>query len=464
MVDDDGELVNPFTVDGNGVFIRGDLITTGSIVSAMLAANSVTGVQIYAQSNIAIGDGGMFRAEDGSFAVVTSGTETVFVMGDEGTVDSLGGISSLANYVKFTGRDIEFRRYLEGGQRLYKSLKRFETGWAENGDWVELPGYWEAEPKIQLSPRNLTCFDHSSPSVNQALNMEVVNVRVKSGHTNVYEFQANARLVIAAGTSDFAVGLSDSESSDTGTAQTAAYTTPAYCTAATISYKIKAVKPTGTVNQYQRRSVLLKVYVDSVQAASRTIDVGETVDFLTGTISVSGLTSSATGHDIYLTATASDVTGTFMTGDVVYDYPEPPPSASTTYNEPGSVPESFVAPVPAAMGSEWTFLNYTVSFTMSAVGHVSVGGAVNSLAATSGSYTTGSLSPAQFYGAWSGPIGGPYTYTSTTLLTVTVVGNWRKPQTSTDTINTEVEFTSVSVTLAGANVLAEGTVNYSAVQ
>lgn len=51
-----------------------------------------------------------------------------------------------------------------------------------------------------------------------------------------------------------------------------------------------------------------------------------------------------------------------------------------------------------------------------------------------------------------------------TLTGVTVTAYWRKPQTSTDSINTVVEFSSVSVTLSGANVLAEGTVNYTAVQ
>ncbi len=252
--------------------------------------------------------------------------------------------------------------------------------------------------------------------------------------------------------------------SDAGTAQTAAYTTPAYCTAATVSYRIKAVKPTGTVNEFKRRSVLIKVFVDGTQKASKVVDVGENVEFLSGTVSVSGLTSSASGHDIYLTATASDVTGTFMTGDVVYDYPEPPPSASQTYNEFGSTPESFVAPVPTDLGSEWTFLGYTISFSLSEPGHVEIDGEWNTLAATSGTLSTSSLSPAYFYGMYSGPLGGPYSYSGTTLQTVTVTGNWRKPQTSTDTINTEVEFTSVSVTLSGANVLAEGSVNYSAIQ
>ncbi len=117
-VDDDGELIFPFVANADGVSIRGDLIATGPLWRPSLAAGAVTGDKIHSQSDISVGNGGMFRAEDGSFAVVTSGSETVFAMGDEGTVDSKGGISSLKNYVKFTGRDIEFRRYLEGRNGL----------------------------------------------------------------------------------------------------------------------------------------------------------------------------------------------------------------------------------------------------------------------------------------------------------------------------------------------------------
>jgi hypothetical protein len=461
------------TVDGEtAVGINGNLFVDGAILAKHLDGDIINGAFLSASAQIQLGAGGLLRMEegaklfagDGNFLLDTTGV-TRLMMGEDGALDVLGGVAVGKDYTKYTGVDIEFYRWMEGEHRLFKSLKRVDTGWAENGSTVPLDGFWESAPQIHLSPRNMMCFAKSSPTVDQALNMEVTAVELQPGHTNKYQFTANARLVIAAGVSDFPVGLSGSVSTDTGTAQTATYTTPAYCTGAVIGYKIKAVKPTGLVNQFQRRSVVLKVYVDGVQAASRTISVGETVEYLTGTINVTGLTSSGTGHTIYLTAVASDYTGTFMVGDVVYDYQST--SDSSTYNEYGNSPESFSPPSPGSPGAGWEFLSYQVSFALSDGGNVSVGG--NSGSGSSGSFTTYSLSPATFNGPY-GCVTDPYSgeqvcsYTGTYLTSVLVTAYWRKPQTSTDSIDTEVVFDTASVTLAGANLLAEGTVNYMAME
>lgn len=475
-VNDDGELIFPFVVNGDGVDIRGDLIATGSIVGSKIAAGAITGEQIHSESKITVGDGGMFRAEDGSYAVVTSGTETVFVMGDEGTVDSVGGISSLSNYVKFTGRDIQFMRYMEGEQRAYKALKRFDTGVATNGQWTPLNGFWEAEPEIQLSPCNLTCYDADSPNADQSLNMQVTEIRLKDDHTNVYEFKANARLVKAAGTYGVTVGLSDTKTSAQGVepdmAQTSAYQTDAECTALDIQYSVQSVKSTGVVSWYDRRQVLLRVMVDGVQAASRLIDIGETLDAVSGSIEVT--CSSAGVHDVYLTALGSDASGDdFRIGDPVYVYADPEAPAYPNVQSTGGDAESFTPPTPTHPGTGYELLNYTIEFTLDDEGKVFVGGNsanVNSSSGGSASFTTSSLSSAYVDGhltsTYTEPITGikHYYYSSPTLTAITVTAHYRKEDTTTSGGMTSVIFQTATVTLSSANVLATGTVNYLAIQ
>lgn len=469
------------TVDGEtAIGINGNMFVDGTILTKHLDGDIINGAFLSASAQIQLGTGGLLRMEegaklfagDGNFLLDTTGT-TKLLMGEDGALDILGGVAVGKDYTKYTGADIEFYKWMEGEHRLFKSLKRMTTGYADNGATVPIDGYWDAAPQVHLSPRNLKTFDKSSPSVDQALNMEVTTVRLQTDHTNKYEFEANARLVIAAGTSDFTVGLSDSEETDTGTAQTAAYTTPAYCSAATISYKVRAAKPEGTVNTWQNRQVVLKVYVDDVEEASRTITVGDTIEYLTGTISVYGLTADENTHDIYLTATASDVSGTFMVGEVVYDYQTSQSSASFNVYSSDSIGAKDVTLIlPQSPGAGWAV--YDATYTVNYSGYYCPssypaddpsGGGLRTTTSdwikASRSSSSVSESRSSIYQGWKWHCYGD---AYGTLTGVDITAHWRKPRISTDSISTEVAFDSVSVTLTGANTLAEGTVNYVAME
>lgn len=495
----------PFIIGSVGgvstVGINGDLLVDGSVATKHLDSEIITGAFLSASAQIQLGTGGLLRmmegaklyAGDGNFLLDTSGT-TKLLMGEDGAIDSLGGVAVGKNYTKYTGADIEFYRWMEGGHRLFKSLKRMTTGFAENGTTVLLDGFWEAAPQVHLSPRNLKTFDKNSPSVDQALNMEVTTVELQPGHTNKYQFSANARLVIAAGTSDFPVGLTDSTSLDTGTAQTVAYRTPAYCSGATISFKVKAIKPTDTVNTFQRRSVVLRVYVNGSQKAARSVDVGETIEYITGTISVSGLSSYSSGHDIYMTATAYDESGTFMVGDMVYDYTTTSSSKSYTdpeahagcaangYPDGESDSDSDTFPVPySSAGSGWEAykVRYSANYTKrtSDGSNASASAGCNLFSTSDGdgnstveerSSPVTSARVSASASAWCSGVGLDTWCGSASAMiqihSITAQIYWRKPQGSTDSTFTEVVFDSASVYLTGANTLAEGTVNYVAME
>ena len=455
--------------DETAVGINGNLFIDGTVLARHLDGDIINGAFLSASAQIQLGVGGLLRIEEGGklFAgsgnfLLDTGDTTKLLMGEDGAIDVQGNIAVGKDYTAYTGTDIEFWRWMESQHVLFRSLKRVSTGYAENGSTVLLDGYWESAPQVHLSPRNLACYDSSSPSVDQTLNLEVTTIELQSGHTNKYQFQANARLVIGAGTSDFAVGFSDSETSDTGTAETAEYTTPAYCTAASISYKIKAIKPEATINTYKRRSVVLKVYVDDVEEASRTIEIGETIDYLTGTISVTGLSSSAVGHDIYLTATASDATGTFVLGNVTYDYEDG--SETANLNISGGITNfNFPDPVPSGDGWERTsYIQYVFDLGTCYSSNPWVqfrlaGGSVYDTKYISDGYAVSydQLFPTGTFGQ------GAY---ACVLQSVTTTASYRRPQSSTASLLTEVEFTSLSVTLDGASTLATGTVNYIAME
>ncbi|MDK2957792.1 MAG: hypothetical protein PWQ57_3290 [Desulfovibrionales bacterium] len=480
------------TIDGEAaVGVNGDAIVDGAILARMLDADIVTGAFLSASAQISLGLNGLMRlaegarllAGDGNFLLDTSGGTTKIIMGPDATIGEDYGVSVTSDYVMLSGSDIEFWRYMDGAQRLFKSIKRFETGWCANGATVLLPGYWESEPQIHLSPRNLTCFESGSPSVNQALNMQVTDISLADGSSYRYQFTANARLIISGGTADEEAGLSGSVSIEGGTAATADFTTDNYCTGATIRYQVKAVKPTALAREYYYRTATLKVYVDGSEAGSKTIPIGNTVDFVSGTITVSGLPSGV--HNIHLTASAVDAVGTFATGATGYEYREA--SAEQSYGITATanvyIPEyntgartdsdsvSFTPPTaPPPSGDDWELYEAVYTPIASSSCSLDSGDLAGWMFSCSHDCTPdGTYASARGAGAITASVSadGHSTHhgsvtSSITLHSMSATLKYRRLMLATDSLLTAVEFSTISQELESVDVLATGTVNYLA--
>jgi Phage-related protein, tail component len=489
-----GETVQPFVASDEGVSIRGDLIATGSIVGSKIAADAITGDKINSQSLIELAEGGKLFAGSGNFLLDTTGNTTSLKMGPNGAIDSLGNAAVGMDYMNMTGSDITYYRWFNGAHREYKSLKRMEQGWAANGEWVTLPGYWVTPPKIQLSPRNLKTFDADNNTRPQSLNMEVTDIEEVSGSPNVYRFMSNARLIIAAGTVDFNVGLSDATPTDGATAQTAAFLTQPHCSGFTANYKLKANKP-YSAGVWHRRIATLRVYVQEEQSgdyvikASRAV-ITSSIGAYSGSISVTGLTSSAVGHKVYLTLSAVDYDhndngvvdvgidtfeAAMPTEVVITESAQAYPNAVLTGSTWSVGFTVGAAAVPAqGDGYQWENTKMTIvkqhvntgsswsDFNPRAyIGGVSSFGSATSPATwnTTTEHVTNISTPPSS-GSWS--LGGAFSLGSRTctLTQFRYSLEWQRPDAS---LSTEIEFTSISLTLTGANTLAEGTVNYIAI-
>lgn len=181
--------VQVFTVDTTQsppvVGINGNLIVDGTI----------TGDKIFAGSRIQLSDGGQLIMGDGSIFQMGSGA---IIIDSETGVLQIRDPNNLTtgNYIRVEVGDITTYQYIAGAYRAMKSLRKMEVGTGSNGTTVTLPGYWPSQPKIQVSPNALQCYNTSYSNQNQQLRCYADAITYNSG---VVTFVPRAYLEIAAG-------------------------------------------------------------------------------------------------------------------------------------------------------------------------------------------------------------------------------------------------------------------------
>ena len=106
------------------------------------------------------------------------------------------------NYIRVETGDITTYQYIAGAYRAMKSLRKMEVGVGNNGATVTLPGYWPSQPKIQVSPNALQCYNASYPNQSQQLRCYADAITYNNG---VVTFVPRAYLEIAAGGNNIAL-------------------------------------------------------------------------------------------------------------------------------------------------------------------------------------------------------------------------------------------------------------------
>lgn len=154
------------------ILLDADVGITGS-----LSASQVTSGTLAATETIRIGSGNAAINGDGSI-VIYDGPDN----------------QSNRDFVMLSAGTLTFQRYRGGAYREYKSVRRVEYGQANSGDTVTLPGYWDAQPRLIVSPASLTSYDTNQSESSQTWSIRAENLAETSPGSGIYEFDAVAEL------------------------------------------------------------------------------------------------------------------------------------------------------------------------------------------------------------------------------------------------------------------------------
>lgn len=190
-----------------------------------------------------------------------------------------------ADFVKLSSGELRFMRFVNGEYQTYNYLSRLETGIANSGDTVTIPGYWRTQPRVMVSPAMLNLYKKDYGNQDQAIYCQALNIRETSPGSGQWVFDAKATLSLAASSGGMALNVSSgtiANNSFTTTTQT----TPANCTSITPTFSLSSSRGNGS-SQYYRRSVRWRVqYLNGtwVNGPWNTVAIGDQL----GSVTASG--------------------------------------------------------------------------------------------------------------------------------------------------------------------------------
>ncbi len=310
----------PFSVTdiGAGVYktvLNSDVIISGNVDIANLNAGSLRN-----DVKLRLGDGMIDLDGAGEIRVYKS-------------------LAANADYVKLSSGELRFMRYVSGSYQTYNYLSRLETGIANSGDTVTIPGYWRTQPRVMVSPAMLGLYKKDYGNQDQAINCQALNVRETVAGSGQWMFDATATLSLAAASGGTALNISSGAISS-NTFTTATQTTPANCTSIAPSFSLSSSRGNGS-SQYYHRSVRWRVEYYSgaawVNGAWNTVNMGDQV----GSVTASGTFTfpSAGTWQWRISYEAFDSDGTVF-GAISYTYTQSTCPASSggsgtaSYNSP----------------------------------------------------------------------------------------------------------------------------------
>lgn len=170
----------PFIIgalNGNSaVLLDADVGITGSLSVDQLRTGRLASTE-----SVVIGNGN----------AVINGNGSIVVYKDGDTVAN-------RDYAMLTAGTMTFQRYRGGAYREYKSVKRIESGQANSGATVTLPGYWDSQPSIIVSPASLQSYNAGQNQSSQTWSIRAQNLHETSVGSGVWQFDAIAELDYAA--------------------------------------------------------------------------------------------------------------------------------------------------------------------------------------------------------------------------------------------------------------------------
>lgn len=226
------------------------------------------------------------------------------------------------DFAVLTDGDLSFQRYRNGVYYEHKSVKRVETGQAMSGQTVTLPGYWDAQPKIMVSPYSLQCYNKTAANQDQTLSFAPSNIREDPLGSGIWKFDAVANLTIASNVGS--TGVNQSVYQPNNDAWNSGQITLFNNTSQiTVRVRFRSRKGVGTdSNYYYYRAVTWRVYGrvaanptqwDQLSVKTRSIAAAEHDATLSDSVNIA--ISPAGKYDrIYVAFTAGNSGGGYYIG------------------------------------------------------------------------------------------------------------------------------------------------------
>ncbi|MDP2808632.1 MAG: phage tail protein [Rhodocyclaceae bacterium] len=237
-----------------------------------------------------------------------------------GEIRAYAGPGSNQDFVSLTAAQLLFKMYIAGtGYVTYNYLSRIEAGVANNNDTVAIPGYWKEQPRVMVAPASLGLYKTAYANQDQSIQCQALSLQEVVAGSGRWQFNAVATLNLAANTGSTVInGGSGDISANSWTSST--YTTPANCATITPSVSVKSQRGNGT-GQYYYRSIRWRVEYWSgsawVPLAWRVVNMGAQFNAITD----SGLCTfpSAAAWQWRIYAEQYDTDGTVW-GGASYEY------------------------------------------------------------------------------------------------------------------------------------------------
>lgn len=456
-------------VDNNpALLLDSDVYVTGAV-----SADQIVGGRIAATENIIIGDG---RA-------VINGNGSMIVYNNADTVAN-------RDFAILTGGTLSFQRYRGGAYHDYKSVRRVEYGAANSGDTVTLPGYWDSQPRLIVSPASLRSYDARYPSASQSWVVRADNLNQNPAGSGIWEFDAVAELAYTSSAGVQTVASDSGVQSSDGW-YSGESTLPAGTAHITVAAKFSSVKGNGTTTRgYYFRSVSWtiqgwngSIWVD-IETQTRNITQAEHGNQITDTNAVT-IAAGITKIRVYFVAFNTSG-ATYSLGGDDYNYAQNSASVSPTTNginavSTGSTTVNKTAHMPAyspPVGWEIYAIKYVANYQHSngnagSTGRLFANGIQvygQSLAANqtkSGTYDSGNVSASSYNpDYWSTRL--TTTSTSGILRAISVVPQettvfLRQLILNSSTPSNQFTFQDYAWDIAASSAIAQGSLNWIAV-
>lgn len=242
-----GSDIPPFVVGTDpetgvaSLYLNGDLF----------AAGTIKGEHINAASTISLAGGAILL--DGQNGVVRISDPNDLTQGD---------------YLTASNGELSSYSYLGGSYRRMKSLRRIETGIAQNNTATELPGYWPSTPKILCSPSEIPAYSPSFSAQVQTWQISATNINWDVT-TKKCSFVPLAKLVVAGGVVDLSgaevhvpFGGSGEGADDIPYTKTISITIPAgatQCNIGAYAFAQRIASQVGGAHNLTRLKVTIKI-------------------------------------------------------------------------------------------------------------------------------------------------------------------------------------------------------------
>ncbi len=273
---------------GVWVAVVGDILTNSvtavhlDSINAVITGTAQLGTAVV--TTAAIEDAAITNAKISSISADkietgTLGVGTIITVGSGVEISSDGAITSQTatrKTIMSDGNVISYKK-IGGTFYPYRSLDHVETGTATNGTAVTIPGYFENQPRVQVSPANLTLYRAAYSSQDQAVNFSAGAISETSEGSMQWQFTPTALLNLGASSGTTSINAT-SGNITTANWTSATYTTQENCVSISPSLTMLTYRGNGS-GLYIYRSARWRVEYYNASAwvttdAFRTVNMG----------------------------------------------------------------------------------------------------------------------------------------------------------------------------------------------